>query len=73
VSLRKLRPLDRSSVGISIPKDDLREAGLIGEDGELTDRPQVAVRWQPEAEEWVLELDPLDELDRDGSAEWESV
>ena len=67
MALMKLRPLDGSSVGITIPKDDLREAGLIGEDGELLERPHVAITWDREAREWNVELDPLDELGEEAS------
>lgn len=69
MALVKLRSLDRSSVGITLPKDDLREAGLIGPDGELNAECHLAVRWDPEAREWNVELDPLDELDVDRELE----
>lgn len=63
MALMKLRDLDGSSVGVTIPKDDLREEGLIGENGELIRSCHVAVRYQ--GEEWKVELDPLNELDRE--------
>jgi len=35
MALNKLRQLDRDSVGITLPKDDIRVEGLLDENGQL--------------------------------------
>jgi antitoxin component of MazEF toxin-antitoxin module len=71
MALNKLRRLDGNSLGVTLPKDDLREAGLLDEDGELVEDVHLGVRYREG--EWRVTIDPLDELDRREPAEWESV
>lgn len=42
--IMKLRELDGSSFGVTLPKDDLRQDGLLDVDDELTDDWQIVVR-----------------------------
>jgi hypothetical protein len=35
MALRKLRQLDSESAGVTLPKDDLRESGLLDDDGRV--------------------------------------
>lgn len=72
MALNKLRRLDGHSLGVTLPKDDLREAGLLDEDGELVDEDvHLGVRYRDG--EWTVTIDPLDTLDRRQPTEWESV
>jgi hypothetical protein len=59
VHIQKLRKLDRTTAGVGIPKDELRELGLIEEDRdgsiEVTDQ-QFAIRPNGDG---TYELEPL--------------
>ncbi|OVE84320.1 hypothetical protein [Natronolimnobius baerhuensis] len=55
MALNKLRQLDRNSMGVTIPKDDLRLEGLVDENGELQDEYHLHVRHIDDGE-WKLEL-----------------
>ncbi|WP_276252976.1 hypothetical protein [Halomontanus rarus] len=55
MALNKLRQLDRDSVGITLPKDDIRIEGLLDENGELEGEHHVHIRHVAEGE-WTLEL-----------------
>jgi hypothetical protein len=72
MALHKLRNLDGHSLGVTLPKDDLREAGLLDSEGDLLEEDiYLGVRYREG--EWQVTIDPLDELDRREPAEWESV
>ncbi|TYL37587.1 hypothetical protein CV102_16640 [Natronococcus pandeyae] len=60
MALNKLRQLDQDSVGITLPKDDIRIEGLLDEDGTLEGDHHVHIRHVDEGE-WALEL--VDGLD----------
>ncbi|ELY50610.1 hypothetical protein [Natronorubrum bangense] len=55
MALNKLRQLDQDSVGITLPKDDVRLEGLLDEDGRLEGEHHVHIRHVGEGE-WALEL-----------------
>ncbi|SIS14689.1 hypothetical protein [Natronorubrum thiooxidans] len=55
MALNKLRQLDQDSVGITLPKDDVRLEGLLDEDGRLEGEHHVHIRHVGEGE-WSLEL-----------------
>lgn len=56
MALNQLRKLDSSgTIGVTIPKDDLRLDGLLDEDGELADEHHVHVDRQ-DSGEWELTL-----------------
>ncbi|NGM69425.1 hypothetical protein G6M89_10460 [Natronolimnobius sp. AArcel1] len=55
MALNKLRQLDQHSLGVTLPKDDLRLEGLLDENGELRDEHHVHVR-HTDTGEWQLEL-----------------
>ncbi|QLG51080.1 hypothetical protein [Natrinema halophilum] len=55
MALNKLRQLDRDSVGITLPKDDMRVEGLLDEDGRLEGDHHVHIRHVDDGE-WSLEL-----------------
>jgi len=72
MALHKLRNLDGHSLGVTLPKDDLREAGLLDAEGHLLEEDiYLGVRYRDG--EWRVTIDPLDELDRRQPTEWESV
>ncbi|ADD03882.1 uncharacterized protein Nmag_0290 [Natrialba magadii ATCC 43099] len=58
MALNKLRQLDQNSLGVTLPKDDLRIDGLLNESGELRGEHYVHIRHIEEGE-WKIEL--LDE------------
>ncbi|QCS44095.1 hypothetical protein [Natrinema versiforme] len=60
MALNKLRKLDRSSAGVTLPKDDLRLEGLLDEDGDLEGEHHVHIRHVDDGE-WSLTL--VDEID----------
>lgn len=55
MALNKLRQLDSDSIGVTLPKDDLRLDGLLDDDGTLEDEHQIHVDRQDEGE-WQLTL-----------------
>ncbi|WP_226004104.1 hypothetical protein [Natrinema salinisoli] len=60
MALNKIRQLDRDSVGITLPKDDMRVEGLLDENGELEGDHHIHIRHVGEGE-WTLEL--VEEID----------
>ncbi|WP_436347695.1 hypothetical protein [Natronorubrum sp. FCH18a] len=55
MALNKIRQLDNDSVGITLPKDDMRVEGLIDKNGELEGDHHIHIRHVGEGE-WTLEL-----------------
>ncbi|WP_440766784.1 hypothetical protein [Natronorubrum sp. DTA7] len=55
MALNKIRQLDKDSVGITLPKDDMRVEGLIDENGELEGDHHVHIRYVSDGE-WKVEL-----------------
>ena len=55
MALNKLRQLDQDSVGITIPKDDVRVEGLLDENGQLQGDHHVHIRHVGDGE-WTVEL-----------------
>jgi len=55
MALNKLRQLDQNSVGITLPKGDVRVEGLLDEDGQLKDEYHAHIRHVDEGK-WTLEL-----------------
>ena len=55
MALNKLRKLDQNSLGVTLPKDDLRLEGLIDENGELRNECQVHIRHVDDGL-WTVEL-----------------
>ncbi|WP_323172984.1 hypothetical protein [Natrialba sp. PRR66] len=53
--LNKLRKLDQNSLGVTLPKDDLRVEGLLDENGDLRDEHHIHIRHVAEGE-WILEI-----------------
>lgn len=51
----KLRPLDDSSHGVTLPHDDLLADGYLDENGDLRDEYQVQVQREAEGE-WSLKV-----------------
>ncbi|CAI50769.1 uncharacterized protein NP_5356A [Natronomonas pharaonis DSM 2160] len=51
--IRKLRQLDDDSAGVTLPKDDLRENGLLGDDGQIEDDQHVVIE-QVDDGEWTV-------------------
>jgi len=59
MAIQKLRELDRTSAGVTLPRDDLKLEGLIEEDGSVVDRPLKVERIDDGT--WEIEvLDPDD-------------
>jgi hypothetical protein len=57
MAIQKLRDLDRTSAGVTLPRDDLKLEGLLDADGSVEDRP-VKVERTDDAT-WEIEvLDP---------------
>ena len=44
MALNKLRQLDQDSVGVTLPKDDIRVEGLLDENGQLEGDHHVHIR-----------------------------
>ena len=58
MAIHELRKLDRTSAGVTLPRDDLRLEGLIDEDGEIDDEQQLVVEREGPGK-WVVEtVDP---------------
>ncbi|WP_265109619.1 hypothetical protein [Halosolutus halophilus] len=55
MALNKLRQLDQDSIGITLPKDDVRIEGLLDENDDLEGEHYVHIRHVDEGE-WTLEL-----------------
>ncbi|MFC6716269.1 hypothetical protein ACFQGT_07810 [Natrialbaceae archaeon GCM10025810] len=55
MALNKLRQLDADSIGITLPKDDMRVEGLLDENGKLEGDHHVHIRHVDDGE-WKLEL-----------------
>jgi len=55
MALNKLRQLDQNSVGVTLPKGDVRVEGLLDEDGQLKDEYHAHIRHVDEGK-WTLEL-----------------
>jgi len=55
MALNKLRQLDQNSVGITLPKGDVRVEGLLDENGQLKDEYHAHIRHVGEGK-WTLEL-----------------
>ena len=62
MALNKIRQLDQNCFGVTLPKDDLRVAGLLDENGELVDDYQAHIK-QEEMGAWSIEL--FDGIDQD--------
>jgi len=59
MAIQKLRDLDRTSAGVTLPRDDLKLEGLIDPDGSVADRPVKVERTDDRT--WEIEvLDPDD-------------
>lgn len=59
MAIQKLRDLDRTSAGVTLPRDDLKLEGLIDADGSVVDRPVIVERTDDRT--WKIEvLDPDD-------------
>jgi len=59
MAIQKLRDLDRTSAGVTLPRDDLKLEGLIDADGSVADRPVKVERTDDRT--WEIEvLDPDD-------------
>lgn len=59
MAIQKLRELDRTSAGVTLPRDDLKLEGLIDADGSVEDRPVIVERTGDAT--WEIEvLDPDD-------------
>ncbi|WP_126664338.1 hypothetical protein [Haloterrigena salifodinae] len=55
MALNKLRQLDQDSVGITLPKDNVRVEGLLGENGQLQGDQHAHIRHVGDGE-WTVEL-----------------
>jgi len=55
MALNKLRQIDRDSVGITMPKDDMRIEGLLDENGEVDGEYHMHIRHIDDGQ-WSLEL-----------------
>lgn len=55
MALNKLRRLDQNSLGITLPKDDLRVEGLLDEHGDLEGEHHLHIRHIGDGE-WTVEL-----------------
>ncbi|WP_252698289.1 hypothetical protein [Natronosalvus vescus] len=55
MALNKLRQLDQNSAGVTLPKDDLRIEGLLGENGELEGEYHAHICHVDEGK-WTVEL-----------------
>ncbi|ELY64709.1 hypothetical protein [Natrinema versiforme] len=55
MALNKLRRLDQNSLGITLPKDDLRIEGLLDEHGDLEGEHHLHIRYIGDGE-WTVEL-----------------
>jgi len=68
--LHKLRKLGENSTGdkagLELPRDELRRIGVMDEDGNLVERPQVGIDLQDDGEQSQFRLTVYrgDELDR---------
>lgn len=60
MNIRKLRKLDSDCAGVTIPKDDLRLAGYIDEEGDLVKQPALNVELVEDGEWRVQVLDDED-------------
>jgi hypothetical protein len=59
MAIQKLRDLDRTSAGVTLPRDDLKLEGLLDADGSVADRPVKVERTDDRT--WEIEvLDPDD-------------
>ena len=56
MAIQKLRDLDRTSAGVTLPRDDLKLEGLLDADGSVVDRPVKVER----VDEAVWEIEVLD-------------
>ena len=55
MALNKIRKLDRDSFGVTLPRDDLRVAGLLNDEGELEDEYQAHFRLESSGA-WSIEV-----------------
>ena len=55
MALNKLRQLDQDSVGITMPKDDMRVEGLLDENGEINGDYHIHIRHVDDGQ-WSLEF-----------------
>jgi len=59
VRFHKLRKLGEHATGekggVELPRDHLRVAGLLDEDGELVDQPQLAIAFDGDGR-WTIKL-----------------
>ncbi|MXV61293.1 hypothetical protein GS429_04280 [Natronorubrum sp. JWXQ-INN-674] len=55
MALNKIRRLDQDSVGVTLPKGDMRVEGILDENGELEGDHHIHIRHVGEGE-WTLEL-----------------
>lgn len=56
--INKLQPLGRTSAGITLPKDDLRAAGLLDEDGDPIENQHMEIRKTGEKTWEISAVDP---------------
>jgi len=59
MAIQKLRELDRTSAGVTLPRDDLKLEGLIDADGSVEDRAVHVERTDDRTWE-ITVLDPDD-------------
>lgn len=53
--IHKLRKLDETTYGVTLPKDDLMLEGIVGEDGELLEDEQRVVVDRRDDGQWSVE------------------
>lgn len=68
MALLKLRKLDDSTAGLTVPKDDLREEGLADMDGNLLFDEQYVSLQRTDEGEWEFTLVDEDTLPTTGHA-----
>lgn len=61
MALNKIRYLDQDTVGVTLPKDDLRFMGLVDADGELVDDIYAHIRLEEDDSGWSVTL--VEEID----------
>lgn len=65
MAIHKLRKLGEDAsgakVGLELPRDDARLEGILDEDGELTEQPQLAISHVDDGEWRIERLDRRDE------------
>lgn len=54
--VRKLRRFDETSGGVTLPKEDLRKAGVLEDDGSLVSDCYVKIEGDADEGEWTVRL-----------------